>query len=64
MEVESTGSYKILRILTKARDERAAKNGNERNDGEEGLVKELRKSISVRGFGRCKVTRYEFAFKQ
>lgn len=57
MEEESTKCDKIQRILKKAQNELALKQGNESRN-EEGLVKTLRKSITVRGFGKCKVTRY------
>ena len=56
MDEENTKCDKIQRILKKAQNELALKQGNEKRN-EKGLVKNLRKSITVRGFGKCKVTR-------
>ena len=58
MEDETTKCDKIQRILKKAQNELGLKQGNESRN-EEGLVKSLRKSITVRGFANCKVTRYK-----
>ena len=57
MEDETTKCDKIQRILKKAQNELGLKQGNESRN-EEGLVKSLRKSITVRGFAKCKVIRY------
>ena len=57
MEEESVKCDKIQRVLKKAQNQLALKQGNE-STNEKGLVKTLRKSITVRGFGKCKVTRF------